>query len=327
LIPKIAIIGCGNIGSKLDEGKDLPYALSHAGAYQKIGQNINFLVDKDEDRLLTAAKVRGVEKIYNSYSELFDKEQIDILSICTTTSLRESIFIRALENKIPVIVCEKPIAATYEEALKIKDLIESNDSACILNYSRRWDEDVEQIKNIISNKELGSIASIEVTYGKGILNNASHALNLIDFFIGAEKEIDFVSIIEDDRIDFDPTYHVMMTYHSEENKFPVMLKATDYRNFTLWEIDILFSKGRIKFENSGMTKKIYTVVNNSIFKGYKTLELEKELNSGYLPCMENMINEAIQLFCNKKSVTRSSIDDALKPMTLINRIQTKYNEH
>ena len=189
MIPKIAIIGCGNIGSKLDEGRDLPYALSHAGAYQKIGQNINFLVDKDEDRLLTAAKVRGVEKIYNSYSELFDKEQIDILSICTTTSLRESIFIRALENKIPVIVCEKPIAATYEEALKIKDLIESNDSACILNYSRRWDEDVEQIKNIISNKELGSIASIEVTSGKGILNNASHALNLIDFFIGAEKRL------------------------------------------------------------------------------------------------------------------------------------------
>ncbi len=325
--PKIAIIGCGNIGSKLDENKDLSYALSHAGAYQKMGQDISFLVDIDKDRLLTAAKTRGVQTTYTSYDELFNNEEIDILSICSSTNLREAIFIRALESKIPVIICEKPIASNYDEAIKIKSLVENSSSTCILNYSRRWDEDVQQIKKIIASGELGKMTSAQITYGKGILNNASHALNLLDFFIESEKDINFVQRINDDRIDFDAAYNVMMTYRSPDNQFPVILKATDHRNFTLWEIDLLFSKGRITFENSGLTKKIYNVVDSPVFEGYRILNLDLELSDGYLPCMENMITESLQIFNKQKKSSRSSISDALQSMTLIEKIKNYNNEY
>ncbi len=319
-IPRIGVIGCGNIGSWLDEDKDLPYALSHCGAYQLLKIPILALADPNEARLQTAGNKRNVKKLYTNAIDLIQKEAIDILNICTPTSIRYSLIKKAVENKVKVIICEKPLANTVEEGEKIKALIEQSDTQLIVNYSRRWDVIIQKIKSLIQTKQIGEIQHISAIYGKGLLNNGSHLINLFQFFFGNNYTVEYTKIVSDDMPEKGKTMHAVLHGHWNNQTFPIFLKAVNHQMFSLFEIDIVGTEKRIKISESGLTIEFQQVIEDTRFKGYKALQKEKISKDSYYDTMANMIKEAIHIFQNKQEDSVSSISDALDTLKIIDTI-------
>ena len=63
-VPRVAILGCGRIGSRLDEEGPQGLVLSHASAFAAIGVTPVAFCDPDADRLTECGRRRGVERLY-----------------------------------------------------------------------------------------------------------------------------------------------------------------------------------------------------------------------------------------------------------------------
>ena len=106
------VIGCGNIASKFDQARDSKQPpLTHIGAYKKHGGfNIVGCIDTDEKEIRESSRYWGISG-FSDIHEAFEKNrEIDIVSICATTTSHTKIINDIFKFNVKAIFCEKPIS-------------------------------------------------------------------------------------------------------------------------------------------------------------------------------------------------------------------------
>jgi len=100
----IAIIGCGWAG------------LHHAMAFKQCGAGIAWTVDVIEQRAAELRRqINGEGRLTTNYLEALRDPQVDAVDICLPHNLHEPVALAAAQAG-KHILCEKPLAATLEEA-------------------------------------------------------------------------------------------------------------------------------------------------------------------------------------------------------------------
>ena len=113
---RAGIIGCGRIADTIEDElvrapawSLLPY--SHAGAYQRCTRTqLVAAADLNRERLETFGHRRGVERLYNDFREMLDRERLDIVSICVPTRAHAAVALDVAQRPVKGIYLEKPIA-------------------------------------------------------------------------------------------------------------------------------------------------------------------------------------------------------------------------
>jgi predicted dehydrogenase len=106
---KIGFVGAGGI------------ARHHAKYYKNISfVKLEAVADIDIEKAKEFAKMFGIseENVFKDYVDMFDKVQLDGVSICTPHKVHAEPTIYALKKGVHVLV-EKPMAATASEALEM----------------------------------------------------------------------------------------------------------------------------------------------------------------------------------------------------------------
>ena len=99
-------------------------------------------------------------KNINSFSIRDNSNYVGI--IATTADNRLNIVKKLSYFKIKYIFCEKPIAQSIDEALKIKNFCKKNKIKISINHSRRFSEEIKMISKIIKNQKMGNLISINL---------------------------------------------------------------------------------------------------------------------------------------------------------------------
>jgi predicted dehydrogenase len=109
------------------------------------------------------AKQWKIKNLYTNYEDLIEneKDNIDAIVILTHTPLHVEIILKLLENNIPII-CEKPFVASYEEALQIRKVFDSNKHFLIVTNNYSGYPMVRELQEKIKNNELGNILHIRL---------------------------------------------------------------------------------------------------------------------------------------------------------------------
>ena len=101
---QVGIVGCGGISR------------SHATAHANLeGIDLVAMCDINRDALNNRADEYGVSKRYTDYEEMFAREALDLVSVCTHAPLHAPIAIAAAKAGIHVL-CEKPLSVDLETA-------------------------------------------------------------------------------------------------------------------------------------------------------------------------------------------------------------------
>ena len=128
-----------------------------------------------EDAEITAVASRSLEKAtdfankynckkaYSSYDEIFKDESIDILYIATPHNSHAELSIKALQNNKHVL-CEKPIALRYNEALKMVEESKKNNKFLMEAFWTRFNPSVKEAVDKIRNGEIGEIKYINADF-------------------------------------------------------------------------------------------------------------------------------------------------------------------
>jgi predicted dehydrogenase len=101
----------------------------------------------------------GVERLYTDYTEMLNKEDLDMILLCTENSRHAEVVEAAAEKGIHVIM-EKPMAATLEQAKRILRAAEKHKVKVMVNYPTTWSPAVQQALKMVREGEIGRIFHI-----------------------------------------------------------------------------------------------------------------------------------------------------------------------
>ncbi len=145
---KIGIIGCGGIAN----GKHMP-SLSKLDNVEMVA-----FCDIVKERAEKAKADYGTPdaKVYTDYKELLKDGSIDIVHVCTPNREHSFITVDALEAGKHVM-CEKPMAKTYEEAKKMLDAAKRTGKKLTIGYQNRQTPEAQYVKGTCDDNALGDI--------------------------------------------------------------------------------------------------------------------------------------------------------------------------
>ena len=150
---KVAVIGCGTIANS-----------AHIPSYMANPQaEIKYFCDIIPERAQKAVEKYGCGKVVTDYREILDDPDLQAVSVCTPNNVHAPIsidFLRAGKH----VLCEKPAARTYEEALAMQKVQHETGKVLNIGVVNRFNTGVNIIKKMIDNGDLGNIYHVYVSF-------------------------------------------------------------------------------------------------------------------------------------------------------------------
>ncbi|MFA6963155.1 MAG: Gfo/Idh/MocA family oxidoreductase [Patescibacteria group bacterium] len=270
---KALIVGAGKIGAYFDtpNSKNI---ITHAHAYtEHPGFKLVGFVDNDTERGTKAAKAWGCRS-FKDIDEAFSSESIDVVSVCVPDDFHAEILKSLMTKSIKAIFAEKPITKTLLEAVEIVKICEERSIALQVNYSRRFVPELINLAEAVKAGEYGNFICGTAYYGKGVMHNGSHMVDLLRMFLGEAGAFEPFARENDFSTD-DPSVSGILKINSGN----VAFLAIGSKNYTIFELELLFASGRIQIRNSGNDVEIWRVEKSDEFEGYKYLVKENNLKT------------------------------------------------
>lgn len=206
---RVGVVGLGMMG------------LTHLDAYGKLGGvEVVALADRDEDRLSGKTQAGGnIEgqaeggfdyagvKKYTDAAELIGDPDIDVVDICLPTPAHVPFGIQVLEAGKHLLT-EKPLARSYDDAMKLVQAAEASDKIAMCAMCMRFWPGWTWLKDAINDRRYGKLLSLSFRrvashpqgpfYQDGDANGGAaldlhiHDADFIQFLFGLPKSVSSV---------------------------------------------------------------------------------------------------------------------------------------
>jgi predicted dehydrogenase len=261
-----AIVGCGMIAGGYDDGPPSDYVRTHAGAMTRLGIRIGACVEPNGERRARFMTRWAVSRGYETLEGMLaDGEPFDLVSVCTPTEQHAAHLSALLHAPVRAVFAEKPVAGDLHTAKTIVDAYRRAGRPLAVNYSRRWSADIVALGRDIAAGRFGAVTGVTAWYGKGIVHNGTHMLDLLGMLLGEIEPVNADRLIDDGRHD-DPTVDALLRTSIGA---PVRLIGTDYRQYDLFELHLRFTGAIVMLEEGGARLRIRPIEDNKHFSGHR----------------------------------------------------------
>lgn len=291
---RAAIVGCGAISCGNDaqwlRQLEVRPPLTHAGAYRvNPATTLVAAADVDRTRLERFGRDWGVPALYADYRELLRKERVDMLSVCTPTALHTEVVVEAAQLGVHAIFCEKPLAGNPKEAQAALLACEERGTVLAVNYFRRWNPTLADWAKQLAAGELGRIRRATAYYTKGVLSNGTHAIDLIQWWVGGIKWVQTLGNVFPEESDCSVDARCLT-----ESGVPCDLRACRQEDFNILELDLFTDRGRIRLIQNARRLERYGVIQDPNYDQYRILEPEPEVTpTAWQECMSRAVEDLV----------------------------------
>lgn len=262
---KVVISGLGNIAWKYNKIINIDLSLTHT---ETILKNQKCILSGGFSPVLSD-RVEFQEKYgittYDNFVSMIEDVKPDIVSICSPSEFHFSQVDHCLDAEIPMIWLEKPPAVTLEQMDQLIDKqLKKQKTAILVNFQRRYNERYQQLKDAVQEKIFGHISYITVTYSRGLLNNGSHIIDILNYIMGDEKP-KFENIINNKCKD-NPSFSLI--YHGDV--LAVVIGAM--LPYHCLDISVTCETGRMSVLYGGMDCIVENKVEHEFYPGFYRLK-------------------------------------------------------
>ena len=247
----------------------------------------------------------------------------DLVVISSPTDSHCRVVKQVLTHSKPMaILCEKPLAYELIDAI---DIVQSCDDVGVklfVNYHRRSDQGVIEIKKRILSGGIAGPIKGNIWYSKGFMHNGSHFVNLMQFWLGSVKKY---SIISNGRLwnDKDPEPDVFIEF----DQGSIVFSAAWEESFSHYTAEIISSTGRILYDRGGELIQWQATFDDPEFNGYTILKPEPEIIKNGMDRYQYHVAEQLFLMLEGKDASLCSGADALETHEAIHEIlNSRINE-
>ena len=146
-------IGCGEVTEK----KSGP-------AFNGVeGAQVVAVMSRSENKARSYAERHHVRKWYTDASELIEDPDVNAVYIATPPSSHATFAIMAMHAGKPCYI-EKPLAASYNDCIRINRISEQTGVPCFVAYYRRYLPYFQKVKEIIESGTIGNVVNVQVRF-------------------------------------------------------------------------------------------------------------------------------------------------------------------
>ena len=150
---KWGFIGCGEVTEK----KSGP-------AFNLVpGSSVVAVMSRNADRARSYAERHHIPRWYTDAQALLNDPNVNAVYIATPPSSHATYAIMAMKSGKPVYV-EKPLAATYEECLRVNRVSRETGMPCFVAYYRRYLPYFLKVKEIVESGQIGKVVGVQIRF-------------------------------------------------------------------------------------------------------------------------------------------------------------------
>lgn len=150
---KWGFIGCGDVTEK----KSGP-------AFNEIdGSEVIAVMSRREEKARSYAERHHIQKWYTDAQELIDDPDVNAIYIATPPSSHATFAIMAMRAGKPVYV-EKPLAANYDDCVRVNRVSAQTGVPCYVAYYRRYLPYFKRVRDIIKDNTIGDIINVQIKF-------------------------------------------------------------------------------------------------------------------------------------------------------------------
>lgn len=244
----VVLIGLGSIGMGYDFSLPVhSHVYTHARAFSSHpGFALLGASDPDGEACKKFTAQYGLSAFID-VEALLEPQGADVVVIASPTRTHlENIRKTLALSKPRLILCEKPLAYEAEEALEIVRLCEEAGIALYVNYFRRADPALLEVKARLEDGRIAKPAKAIVWYSKGLMHNGSHFIDLLSFWLGQARGWQIISSGADRGADdAEPDLQIVF-----EGGAAIFCAARE-EDFSHYTVELLAPNGRLRYEESG----------------------------------------------------------------------------
>ncbi|MEB8430933.1 Gfo/Idh/MocA family oxidoreductase [Cocleimonas sp. KMM 6892] len=195
---RCAIVGCGRISK------------NHFGSIEKHNENIELISICDTNsEVLKKHEDQYTVKGYLKLEEMLEKEDLDIVSICTPSGIHPDQVVMAAKYGVHVMT-EKPMATRWHDGVRMVKACDDAGVRLFVVKQNRRNTTLQLLKQAVQEKRFGKINMVHLNVfwtrpqdyydqaewrgtwefdGGAFMNQASHYVDLLDWLIGPVDKI------------------------------------------------------------------------------------------------------------------------------------------
>jgi predicted dehydrogenase len=288
---RAAVIGCGWIGSAVSDDPLADGVQSHAGAYVACpNTRLVGVCDSVAARAQLAARRWGLERGFQSVPALLAEIRPEIVSVCTPDANHAELLRTVLEAPVTrAVVAEKPLALSLEEARELVQLAARRNIVLAVNYSRRFAASHIEAQAAVAAGRIGRLLAVQGAYVKGVRHNGTHWFDLARWMMGEIVRVQAWPGASD-ADSADPTCHLRLWFAGGQSG---SLLGLDAAHFTIFEMDLIGSAGRLRLTDSGMRLSWSEVAPSRQHSGYHNLMSHSEVTAGFRDVALSMVEDVV----------------------------------
>lgn len=143
-------------------GTGMAFERLHYPAYLKLSDvyEIGAVCDQDESKLADWGQRLGLsgENLYTDWRKMVGRDDLDVIDIMVPIELNYAItegVARELAGKRKGIICEKPLAGTFREALSARELAQRYSVMIMIAENYRYSEEMNIIRDLVTSRRVG----------------------------------------------------------------------------------------------------------------------------------------------------------------------------
>lgn len=284
----VVVVGLGQIGMASDLTLDpSAHVYSHARAFQQHPAfELLAGVDGSEQRRAEFTKTYG-RPVYATVSEALRSFDPAVVAIAVPTDAHVAVLEEILGLRRPkAILCEKPLSYKFDEAAHIVASCAKAGTQLFVNYIRRADPAVREIKARLDSGQIAIPLKGVVWYSKGLFNNGSHFFDLLQHWLG---ELQTFKLTHKGRCwGADPEPDFVATFAGGQIHF-LAAREEEYSHYT---VELVSPSGRLRYDLGGSNVIWQPAIPSFTSPGYTVLDpTEEEIPSDLEKIQWHVTNE------------------------------------
>ncbi len=264
------LIGLGQIGMGYDLELEGEFILTHAKAISQ-HQKFNLVAGVDpSEKLRKKFSAKYKVPALKTIKEAFISNDASVIIIATPSNTHGKILDIVLKYQNPeLILCEKPLDYDLDEANKILKKCHQRNILLFVNYMRRSDIGALKVKRLINESIIETPLKGFVWYTKGLMNNGSHFLNLLEYWLGP---INKMNVLSEGHLwnQADQEYDFLARFDLGE----VIFCACSEQSATYNSLELIGPSGRLSYSNGGEQISWHPIVPDPVLKDEFRLSTE-----------------------------------------------------
>ncbi|MGH9709266.1 MAG: Gfo/Idh/MocA family protein [Candidatus Acidiferrales bacterium] len=210
-------------------------------------------------------RVRGR---YSDFAQMFEQEKLEIVSICTLCATHIEIARAAVKSGVKANFSEKPSAENLSAAAEMIRLCAEHNVLLLIDHQRRFAPLHQRVAAFLRDGGLGRVQQATCYYTAGVANTGTHLIDLLRFYLGDVKWVEGRISANASSSDADPNIDGWLGFADGS---VAALQACDVHAYTIFEIHLLGTKGRLHVTSHGFGAEFEEVRDSERYAGYREL--------------------------------------------------------